>query len=381
MKIGFDAKRAFFNQTGLGQYSRWIIQSSLASHEVDQVKLYTPSSNKQSYFDVDQGLSKLELVEGPKGGLAKMMWRGFGVAEHSSFDSLDLYHGLTAELPISRAFKGSSTKKIVTIHDLLYEHLPQQYSFIDRQVYRKKTMMAAENSDLIVATSKQTKEDLQRFLSVDPTKIRVVHQTCDQQFFAGSKQVQATQSNMFSSPYILSLGGIEPRKNHELAIESFAILKQESKEVPAISDVKLVVAGRKTKHLTQLQALVAKHRLQGEVHFVQDFSFRDLPRIIAYATACCYLSRWEGFGIPIVECLAMEKPILVSDVAFAREVAGDAGLYIDPERPDELAHQLSLLINQPDLVVRYGKSSKLRAQYFDHVSRWNELLSVYQDLL
>ena len=82
--------------------------------------------------------SKLSVVTGPSSGLAKLTWRSSGLAGHSTCKDLDLFHGLSAELPVSKKFKDLKCAKIVTVHDLLYEHLPQQYSFFDRQIYRQK---------------------------------------------------------------------------------------------------------------------------------------------------------------------------------------------------------------------------------------------------
>lgn len=162
MKIGFDAKRAAQNRTGLGNYSRFILR--ILSENLpgeNELYLYTPNPKKASLLDSLLKDSRL-VLETPTSlfwRYLKSFWRTWGVSNDISSDGVSLFHGLSNELPLNiRKVKG--VKSIVTIHDLIFLHYPECYHFIDRTIYNYKFRKACEHADRIIAVSECTKKIL-----------------------------------------------------------------------------------------------------------------------------------------------------------------------------------------------------------------------------
>ena len=172
MKIGFDAKRAFFNPTGLGNYSRTLI-SSLSNRFPDhEYFLYSPKVSHNGLFSADTNNLQLRIPAGLIAKLAPALWRSYGMNRTLKQDKLDLYHGLSHELPAG--IKKTKIPSVVTIHDLIYLRYPKYYPAMDRWVYDKKFRHSCRVADRIIAVSEQTRRDLIEFFNVIPEKITVI---------------------------------------------------------------------------------------------------------------------------------------------------------------------------------------------------------------
>ncbi|MDX9705802.1 MAG: glycosyltransferase, partial [Weeksellaceae bacterium] len=177
MRIGFDAKRAFFNTSGLGNYSRSTIELLTKFYPQNDFLLFTPSIENAIDFKYPE---KAEIIQ-PKHLIErtfKSWWRSFKMASSIAEHELDIFHGLSGELPI-KAHKKSKAKLIVTIHDLIFLRFPEYYTSVDRNIYYQKAKYACEIADTIIAISEQTKSDLINFFKVDDKKIEVVYQGCN----------------------------------------------------------------------------------------------------------------------------------------------------------------------------------------------------------
>ncbi len=173
MKIGFDAKRAFSNLTGLGNYSRSVINSISSIIPTSEIYLFNPNK-KNIIFHPSQ--KNIKIVQ-PNKFINRKYWRLKGLNKEINSLNIDIYHGLSNELPI-----GLKTKSIVTIHDLLFLKYPNFYNFIDRKIYAFKSKMACNKADKIIATSLQTKKDIVKYFNIDSEKITVIYQSCHNDF-------------------------------------------------------------------------------------------------------------------------------------------------------------------------------------------------------
>ncbi|MEM6379245.1 MAG: glycosyltransferase, partial [Bacteroidota bacterium] len=171
-RIGFDAKRLFNNTTGLGNYSRTLVNNLAYYYPDNAYFLYSPKVQRND--DTHEFLNSPSYsVYVPK-GLSKPGWRFFRVRQQLKKHKLDLYHGLSNEIPLG--MDHFPIKKIVSVHDLIYRHFPKQYGTYDRQVYDFKTKYACEHSDQVIAISESTKQDIIKFYHVPEEKVKVVYQ-------------------------------------------------------------------------------------------------------------------------------------------------------------------------------------------------------------
>jgi glycosyltransferase involved in cell wall biosynthesis len=180
MRIGFDAKRAFFNRSGLGNYSRDTIHSLFQHFPGNDFFLYTPSTKNALSWKYDN--PNLYICTSSKriGKIGQAYWRSFLLNKRLQSDGIDLYHGLSNELPYH--LEKTGIKSVVTIHDLIFMHHPEWYKPVDRLIYRKKFNHSSRIADRVVTVSRQTQHDLVNFFGIEKRKIEVIYQGCNNAF-------------------------------------------------------------------------------------------------------------------------------------------------------------------------------------------------------
>ncbi len=179
MRIGYDAKRAYYNFSGLGNYSRNIIQLMCRYYPANDYYLYTPGIREGTGDFPPEGVT----LRTPSTIFTKKftsLWRTAGLSKELAGDRLDLYHGLSNELPLNIARTG--IRSVVTIHDLIFIRFPGLYPRIDRGIYKQKLRYAVKTADRIIAISEQTRRDLMEYAGASAAKISVVYQSCNPAF-------------------------------------------------------------------------------------------------------------------------------------------------------------------------------------------------------
>jgi glycosyltransferase involved in cell wall biosynthesis len=339
MNIGFDAKRAYHNTTGLGYYSRTLIgllQKYFPQHDY---YLFNPKPSRQFHLE---GRQVHEIL--PSSLLEKTFtsaWRSSWVKKDLSKYKIDLYHGLSHEIPIG--IDQTSTRSVVTIHDLIHERHPEQYNAIDVKIYHKKFLYACQHANRVIAISKQTKEDITSYYNIPETKIDVCYQSCDPAFSeVVLEEEKARIRKKYGLPpvYYLYVGSVIERKNLLNICKAMFLLRRESK-------IPLVVIGDGGKYKQKVKDYILQQGLQDRVLFLSenktiknDPEFRTahaFATIYQSALAMVYPSFFEGFGAPVLEALWSRLPVITSNRSCLPEVGGDAALYVDPSQAEEIA--------------------------------------------
>ena len=371
MVIGYDAKRAYKNNSGLGNYSRMVI-GGVAREAGVRCILYTPSvgGRHEHYFD---GCVRVFPREAK--GLwrwAKGLWRTFGVGREAGREGVQIFHGLSHELPYGLP---RSVKRVVTMHDLIVVRYPEFFHPVDRLIHRWKMRHACREADVVVAISEQTKSDLVGLMHVPEEKIRVVYQSCDPIFWNATFDDSARVVAKYGLPrrYVLCVGTVEERKNQMTAVRALAELPE---------DVGLVIVGRpRGRYPEEVRRLVAELGLGGRVVFLENAAFGDFPALYHGAVASVYMSVFEGFGIPVLESLCCDTPVVTSDVSSMPEAGGDAALYADPTDHHGVAMHLLRLLDEDGFRRRQIEKGRIQRMKFapDKVSE--EMMAVYRSLL
>ncbi len=336
MRIAFDAKRAFLNNTGLGQYSRNLLQALFAGYP--QHEYYLMATKTGPLFQPP--LSGNIHIELPK-GLYKpfpSLWRSNGMRHDLRRLNIDLYHGLSHEIPVGLPKTGIKT--VVTMHDLIFERYPQQYKAVDVAIYRKKFRYAALHADRVIAISKQTSMDLQQYYGVPEKKIRVCYQGCNPAFGQPISEEELNRVRAkYNLPqqYLLSVGSVIERKNLLTVCKALHSLKGKL-------DLPLAVIGTGGEYMQKVKEYIGANGLADRVLWLSErpggVHSGDMPAIYRAATLMLYPSVFEGFGIPILEALWSSLPVITSNVSCMPETGGNAARYIDPYSTDDMAQAI-----------------------------------------
>ncbi len=378
MRIGFEAKRATHNSRGLGNYSRGLIEGLLETGFNDHLYLYTPDLD--SYF-AKRWIDSLSSNAHPilpstlVGKTFKGLWRSHFVLNELLHDNLDLYHGLSHELPIGKF--PFPVKKIVTIHDLIFLRYPQFFSLIDRWIFFQKVAYACKEADLIIAICEQTKKDLVHFLNIPEQKIKIHYQSCSPLFYESvSPDLISLIKDKYKikRSYILNVGAFEPRKNQLTLIEAFH-------EISSQVDVDLVLIGKGKDYLAKAKEKTLSLKLSDRVHFLESVTHTELPGFYQAADVFCFPSLFEGFGIPIVEALYSKVPIITSLGSCFPESAGPQSIFVDPLSPGEIANALLRLYEQPILRNEMIVNGLEYAKRFHRGVSTLELRGLYAELI
>lgn len=374
MQVGFEAKRLFTNFTGLGNYSRFIVNALCEFAPENTYILYSPRI--KSHPEVDPILARPNIKAiGPTGGFTflKSLWRSWGIQYNKSIPDLDIFHGLSQELP---AGLPKHVKKIVTVHDLIYIRYPQFYNPIDVAIYTAKVKSACRRADKVIAISQQTANDLIEFIKVDPGKIEVVYQGCHPIFKTkASAEIKAAVKAKYNLPdkFILNVGTIEQRKNVKQLVEALALL-------PADVQLPVVIVGRATDYLKEVIACAQEKKVIDKITFIHKASFQDLPALYQLATVFVYPSLFEGFGIPLIEAIESGIPVITSQGSCFREAAGPDALYTDSADSHQLASYLEKVITDSEVREGVIHGTKKYIERFDPAVIAKMLTTVYSSL-
>ncbi len=371
MRIGYDAKRAFNNISGLGNYSRYVISNVCRFYPENECLLYTPSIADDDLFQ-EPKTSTIRRPRTNSGSISGSYWRSFQLTQRLKKDAVDIYHGLSNELPYG--IHRSSTKSIVTIHDLIFLEHPELYKSIDRFFYKNKVQYAANSASKIIAISEQTKQDIIRFLDIDESRIRIVFQGCSRQFYSRvSEERMHHTRHQFTLPadYMLYVGTIEERKNLLKIVEALYHGKM---------DIPLVVVGKKTAYFNQVKNFIEKNGITN-IHFLDHVQVSDLPAIYQGSRGFIYPSSYEGFGIPVLEALNSRVPVITSRGGCLEETAGKGGILINPDDGEEMIHAISQVLEDSALRDRLIREGGAHALKFREEQTIPSLYNVYLETL
>ncbi|MBP1672719.1 MAG: hypothetical protein H6Q25_534 [Bacteroidetes bacterium] len=371
MKIGFDAKRAFNNSTGLGNYSRAIINIMSKYFSDNEYILYT-SKQSNAYENYFKDFQNIQITTPNKiGRMFPNLWRSLSLTNFALKDKLDIYHGLSHELPVN--IHHSSIKSIVTMHDLIVWRHPEYFKYIDRITYQKKQLYACKIADIVIAISEQTKQDLIEILNIEQEKIKVVYQPCSSIFtqtLTSAQKLDVASKYNLPNRYILFVGTMEERKNLLTIIRSMPLIDKE---------IHLVAVGRTTDYFSIINEETNVLKLTNRIHFIHNADFYDFPAIYANAEVFVYPSFFEGFGIPVLEALHCGVPVITSNTSSLPEVGGNAALYINPTDHEALAQHINNIIGDKILSESMIQKGKVQALCFSEEKIAQNLWNVYKE--
>ena len=361
MKIGIDIRTAGGEKAGKGWYTFNITRELLKIDKHNEYFLYADSGI--AGFEEFKN-AELKIIN--KKGL---FWHT-AVVKDLKATGINVFFApssfiIPALIPksstLSKPSTRSSIKTILAIHDLIAFLFPERHD--KKAVILEKLLIkkAIKKSSKIVTISENTKEDLIEKFNIPENKIEIIRCAASEDFYP----IPQTEENIkglkefkektnLPDKFFLDVGTIEPRKNYETLILSFAMIHQK------YPDYHLIIVGKKGWQYEQLEALIRENYLQKFVHFLGYITNKNLNKLYNLAEAFVFPSYYEGFGIPPLEAIQCGCPIISSFASSMPEVIGEAGIYCDPTQPGEFAKAMETVIT--DKVMRENLINKGRVQ-------------------
>ncbi len=374
MQIGFDAKRLLNNRSGLGNYSRTLIQDLLEYTEDITCHLFTPKIGiDSSTCNFIRANAKTRIITPTR---LKSIWRTMMMAQDFP-PEMDIYHGLSHELPMGIHRK--SIKSVVTIHDLIYLRYPADFPWIDRTIYHAKVQYSCLNADRIVAISEHTKKDIIDLFGISEERISVIYQTIDnmykQQFTLPELQ-GFRKSHGLPESFILYVGALSSRKNALTLLKAY-------NQIPRNLQIPLLMVGSGKKYAKICYNYVSKNQLEDHIFWMGEWEASTLPKLYANAKFVVYPSYYEGFGLPVLEALWQHRPVLTSNRSSLPEAGGTLATYLDPDDVNGWTEALIEHIQSmgSDSLTSQNHDLNVHLQQFDSKHIVDQWVSLYREVL
>ena len=358
MRVGFDGKRAANNRVGLGNYSRTLLHDLARIAPDNHYLVYSPVAFQGDLCGellTDKAVSLISPNARTPWG--RHFWRYRSVSRLALQDRLDVFHGLSHTLP-----RGLPCPSVVTMHDLIVLRRPHDYAWIDRVRWRASFREAAKRASIVLAVSEATRQDLIELLDVLPDKIVVTGQSCRPGCRRAPRDPKILEDvrKRYELParFVLSVGTVEPRKNAVRLVRAFR------KALDGKEDgIQLALIGKQTRYTKEV--LLESERSDGRVRLLGYVRDEDLPAMYALADLFAYVPLIEGFGLPVLEAIHCGTPVVTSSCSSLPEVAGEAGLLVDPEDEDSIAQGLI------DGLFSASTRSRLAAEAASQIGRFS----------
>lgn len=279
------------------------------------------------------------------------IWFDYALPYRFKKDNIDLFISPDGYLSLK-----TEVPQLQIVHDLVFEHFPWMLKKRDAAYYRNNFPKFCEKASGILAVSEYTRQDIVQRYAIPEQKIGVTCNGVSNVFKPISKAAQIEVRKRYTNgrSYWFFYGAIHPRKNLMNQLKAFDLFKANT----GANDV-FVLAGRMAWLTDDLQLMMKTMRYAKDVLFVTRPSEESLAELVAAARAVMYVSLFEGFGIPILEAMACEVPVITSFTSSMPEVAGDAALFSSPEDIPEIALQMERLHRDETLrknLVTLGKN-------------------------
>lgn len=262
---------------------------------------------------------------------------------------------------------------ILTIHDLAYKHFPGMIPSLALRYYERYLPLFAKKAAKIITVSEFVKKDIQDQFNIKPNKIIKIYNAATEGYMPFDRQKIERVRQLFSQgkPYFFYAGAIHPRKNIIMLIKGYEKFRRNTN-----CSYPLILAGRMGWLNAELEDYHKKSEYKNDIVFLGRVSKEDLNKLMAAAFAFCYISKMEGFGIPIVEAMNCHIPVIASNKGSLPEVTGDAGIIVDPENLQEITDAMTVLYLDKEQYVGYVEKSALRKSHFSWDIAANELSKI-----
>ncbi|MCC7367571.1 MAG: glycosyltransferase family 4 protein [Chloroflexi bacterium] len=375
LKIAIDYTSAINQNAGIGRFVRSLVRSVVARDTTDSFLLMhaTPNPGRAAVYPAGQRISKRVLRVNER--WMNILWHRLQVPLPVDWltGPVDIYHSPDFVMPPVRA-----AKSILTVHDLAFLLYPECADARLRAYLERTVPRSVQRADYVVADSENTRNDVICLLGMPAERVTVVPGGVDPSFqpVTDPARIAAFRQSIGldeSTPYILFVGVIEPRKNLVGLIEAFDLLKAR-RQLPH----KLVVVGRRGWLSDGTMQRADRSPYRNDIVFPGFIPDGELATLYSAAESFAFPSHYEGFGLPVLEAMACGTPVVASRASSLPEVVGDAGMQVDPDDTERLASALELLALNPEMRADFSARGLERAATFTWEAAADVMIDVYR---
>lgn len=370
MSIVLDVSAGVNIKSGLGRYSRTLVEAMLPLLNEPPILFYNEIAGRTQLFPAMEGLTQYKIKMGYKPWrMAVLAGQQFRVGFNRLVPEATLFHGMEHLLmPVK------NVPSVLTIHDLIYKIFPEHHKKLNYWYLNYAMPIFTKRADAIITISESSKRDIIEHYNTPPEKVHVIYEAPAKHFKPQSPEKVEGVRQKYNLPeqYLLVVGTIEPRKNYSRLVETLVRLREKHK------DLTLVVVGARGWLVDDFFQTIDNLNANEFVIFPGYVPDEDLPAVYAGATISVMSSVYEGFGLPILEAMASGSVVACSNTSSLPELGGTVAQYFDPYNVDHMVNVLDKVLDDSDLRQNLVTQGLVHVKKFSWQKTAQETLHVYR---
>lgn len=373
MKIAMDVRTIVPERTGIGQYAQELARGLARVAPAHRYLFFGAAGARPAVRPDGRGVEYQWTRATPSDRYRRDLWENVLLPHRLGRWRADVFHSTAWLLPIRRVRQAT----VVTVHDTTHFKLRNLHNRLIGPRFRLRARRSIALADAIITVSEATRRDVIDEFGVAEEQVSVVYNGVDQRFTPTPDSAARARLRRqgLRAPFILSVGTIEPRKNHVRLILAFERL------APRFPDLQLVLAGRRGWMYDAVFAAIAASPVRDRIQYREYVPDDDLPELYRMASVLAYPSLYEGFGLPPLEALASGTPVLTANCSSLPEVVGEAGVLVDPMSVDAIAGGLAELLANDGARDHFRQAGLAQAAHFTWDGAARATLAVYERAL
>lgn len=366
MKIAVNTRMLISNRMeGVARYTYETTRRMVANHPEHEFFFFFDRPYNEAFI-FGPNVTPVILYPPARHPLLWYIYFEYAVAKALKKYEIDVFYS-----PDNYASLSTKVPTLLVTHDIAFEHFSDHVASLPRKYYQHFVPKYNHHASHIIAVSEATKQDIIRQYKVPEEKVTVAHNSCPDGFRKASVEektkIQAEYAN--GKPYIIYAGSVHPRKNVDSVIKAF-----HQNKASTDTDIQLVIAGRWAWKTESTRKLIDSSPYRNEIHI---YETPDMPLALRGAELALYISLYEGFGIPILEAMQSQIPVITSNLSSMPEVAGDASILVDPKDVEAITASIDSILLDKE------KASSMINRGLENIKRfsWDKSASIISDRL